>query len=79
MPLTCSYPLITPHGWQGLLCTPQSSSLWPDNRGPVHVHVRYSTYYKPIGDLLYISSEQGGGLIIRQKLIYEYTTYSRSQ
>ncbi len=32
----------------------------------------YSTYYKRMGDLPYISSEQGG-LIIRTKLIYEYT------
>ncbi len=29
------------------------------------------TYYKPMGDLPYISSEQEGGLIIRTKLIYE--------
>ncbi len=36
-----------------------------------YVHVPYSTYYKPMG----ISSEQGGGLIIRTKLIYEYTIY----
>ncbi len=28
-------------------------------------HVPYSTYYKPMGDLPYISSEQGGGLIMR--------------
>ncbi len=31
----------------------------------------YSTYYKPMGDLPYSSSEQGG-------LIYEYTMYKRS-
>ncbi len=34
----------------------------------------YSTYYKPMGDLPYISSEQGG-LIIRTELIYVYTLY----
>ncbi len=31
--------------------------------------VPYSTYYKPMGDLSYISSEQGGGLIIHHGLI----------
>ncbi len=36
-----------------------------------------STYYKPVGDLLYISSEQGGGLIICTELIYKYTVYKR--
>ncbi len=36
----------------------------------------YSTYYKPMGDLPYISSGQGG-LIIRTELIYESTTYKR--
>ncbi len=30
-------------------------------------------YYKPMRDLPYISSEQGGGLIIRTKLIYKYS------
>ncbi len=30
-----------------------------------------------MGDVHYISSEQGGGLIIRTKLIYEYTIYKR--
>ncbi len=40
----------------------------------IHIHIPYSTYYKPVGDLPYISSEQGwGGLIIRTELIYEYT------
>ncbi len=29
----------------------------------------YSTYYKPMGDLPYISSEQEGGLIIHKGLI----------
>ncbi len=29
------------------------------------LHVPYSTYYKPMGDLPYISSEQEGGLIMR--------------
>ncbi len=29
------------------------------------MHLPYSMYYKPMGDLPYISSEQGGGLIIR--------------
>ncbi len=29
------------------------------------------TYYKPMGDLPYISSEQGGGFIICTVLIYE--------
>ncbi len=28
-----------------------------------------------MGDLPYISSEQGGGLIIHTELIYEYTIY----
>ncbi len=28
------------------------------------IRVPYSTYYKPMGDLPYITSEQGGGLII---------------
>ncbi len=32
--------------------------------------IPYSTYYKPMGDLPYISSEQGG-LIIHTELIYE--------
>ncbi len=43
----------------------------------VHVsdlHVLYSTYYKPMGDLPYVSSEQGG-LIIRTEVIYEYTIH----
>ncbi len=31
----------------------------------------YSTYYKPMGDLPYVSSEQGG-LIIHTELIYEF-------
>ncbi len=34
------------------------------------VHVPWTTYYKPMSHILYISSEQGGGLIM---LIYEYT------
>ncbi len=34
------------------------------------VHVPHSTYYKPMGDLPYISSEQGG-LIIHTELKYE--------
>ncbi len=29
-------------------------------------------YYKPMGDLPYISSEQAGRLIIRTELIYMY-------
>ncbi len=36
--------------------------------------VPYSTYYKPMGDLPYISSEQGE-LIIHNELIYKYTMY----
>ncbi len=40
---------------------------WTDN---------YSVYYKPMGDLTYISSEQGG-LIIRTEFIYKYTIYKR--
>ncbi len=37
------------------------------------IYLLYSTYYKkPMGDLPYISSEQGGGLI------YDYT-YSRTE
>ncbi len=39
-----------------------------------HYMVPYSAYYKPMGDLPYISSEQGV-LIIRTKLIYEYTMH----
>ncbi len=35
------------------------------------MHVPYSTYYKPMGDLPYNSSEQRGGLIIHTELIYE--------
>ncbi len=35
----------------------------------------YSTYYKPMGDLSYISSEQGGGLIIHHGLIMRITIY----
>ncbi len=35
--------------------------------------LQYSTYYKPMGDLPYISSEQGG-LIIHTELLYEYTS-----
>ncbi len=35
----------------------------------------YSTYYKPMGDLPYISSEQGGGLMICTELICEYNIY----
>ncbi len=34
-------------------------------------------YYKYMGDLPYISSEQGHGLIIRTELIYKYTIYKR--
>ncbi len=34
------------------------------------VSLPYSMYYKPMGDLPYISSEQGG-FIIRTELIYE--------
>ncbi len=37
----------------------------------------YSTYYKPMGDLSYISSEQGGGLIIHHGLIMRITIYKR--
>ncbi len=39
--------------------------------------VPYSTYYKPMGDLSYISSEQGGGLIIHHGLIMRITIYKR--
>ncbi len=35
-------------------------------------YIPYSTYYKPMGDLPYISSEQGEP-IIHTELIYEYT------
>ncbi len=38
-------------------------------------HILYSTYYKPMGDLPYISSEQGGGLIIHHGLIIRITIY----
>ncbi len=41
------------------------------------LHVPYSTYYKPMGALPYISSEQGGGLKIHSELIYENTIYKR--
>ncbi len=37
-----------------------------------YIRVPYSTYYKPMGDLPYISSEPGG-LIIHTELIYEFT------
>ncbi len=33
-------------------------------------HRLHSMYYKPMGDLPYISSEQGGGLIIRTELYH---------
>ncbi len=39
--------------------------------------IPYSTYYKPMGDLSYISSEQGGGLIIHHGLIMRITIYKR--
>ncbi len=39
------------------------------NTGTLQIPVPYSTYYKPMGDLLYISSEQGSGLIIHDRLI----------
>ncbi len=38
-----------------------------------YVIVPYSTYYKPMGDLPYISSEQGGGLIIHHGFIMRIT------
>ncbi len=38
--------------------------------------ILHSMYYKPMGDLPYISSEQGG-LIMHTELIYEYTVYKR--
>ncbi len=34
-------------------------------------------YYKPMGDLPYISSEQGAGLIIHHGLIMRITMYKR--
>ncbi len=37
--------------------------------------VPYSTYYKPMGDLPYVSSEQGE-LIIHTELIYELPSIS---
>ncbi len=46
--------------WRKYVQYPCTGSLLP-----------YSTYYKPMGDLPYISSEQGGGLIICSWLIYE--------
>ncbi len=42
------------------------------SRMKLHVHVPYNTYYEPMGDLPYISPEQGGGLRIHTELIYEY-------
>ncbi len=36
------------------------------------LYVPYSTYCKPMGDLPFISSEQGGGLIIRMVSLYTY-------
>ncbi len=30
----------------------------------LYIYIPYTTYYKPMGNLPYISSEQGGGLII---------------
>ncbi len=41
------------------------------------LRVPYSTYYKPMGDLPYISSEQGSGLIIHHGLIMRITIYKR--
>ncbi len=41
------------------------------------LHVLYSTYYKPMGDLPYISSEQGDGLIIHHGLMMRITIYKR--
>ncbi len=38
--------------------------------------IPYSTYYKPMGDLHYISSEQGG-LIIHHGLIMRSTTINK--
>ncbi len=43
------------------------------DRHIVRSYRRYSTYYKPMGDLPYISSDQGW-LIICTELIYDYTT-----
>ncbi len=39
------------------------------------MYIPYSTYYKPMGDLSYISSEQGGGLIIHHGLIIRTIRY----
>ncbi len=43
----------------------------------VHMLLPYSTYCKPMGDLPYISSEQGGWLIIHHGLIMRITIYKR--
>ncbi len=40
------------------------------------IPIQYSTYYKPMGDLPYISSERAGGLIIHTELIYELPSIS---
>ncbi len=53
-----------------------SQLLPPKFEFPCYTVVPYSTYYKPMGDLPYISSEQGG-LIISSEFIYEYTAYKR--
>ncbi len=48
-------------------------TLLPDRFHSPYVLLTVTTYYKPMGDLPYISSEQRGGLIIHTELIYEYT------
>ncbi len=42
---------------------------------PEALALPYNTYYKPMGDLPYISSEQGSGLIIHHGLIMLITIY----
>ncbi len=50
--------------------------LWKTTRWMLHIIylIPYSMYFKPMGDLPYISSEQGG-IIVRTELIYKYTIY----
>ncbi len=43
-----------------------------ENCPPIAVH---RTYYKPMGDLPYISSEEGGGLIIHHELIMRIISF----
>ncbi len=56
-------------GSQTIVCSGTHSLQWT-SMGPIVLPLLYSTYYKRMGNLHYISSEQGGELIIRTELIY---------